>query len=220
MELLIFGHAGEPTIAFPTSRGRFYDWENFGMVDAVRDRLEQGLLQLFCVDSVDAESWYNRQAAPADRLARDDQYDAYLLQEVVPFIRVRNPRPITLAGASFGGFHVIDKGLRHPDVYAKLLPMSGAYAAHWFLDGHESLGAYLHEPLSYLVDLTDPWFLERMRQQHILICVPEHDFLFEQNDRLRSLLVRRGVNAHFDVWPGHRHDWPAWRGMLRRHVGW
>ena len=36
MELLVFGHSGTPMIVFPTSRGRFFDYENRGMVDAVR----------------------------------------------------------------------------------------------------------------------------------------------------------------------------------------
>ncbi len=59
MELLVFGHDGLPAVVFPTSQGRFFEFEERGMVDAVRDKLECGKLQLFCVDSVDAESWYN-----------------------------------------------------------------------------------------------------------------------------------------------------------------
>ena len=36
MELLVFGHAGTPYLVFPTSMGRFFDYENRGMIDAVR----------------------------------------------------------------------------------------------------------------------------------------------------------------------------------------
>ena len=220
MELLVFGRAGEPVITFPTSRGRFYDWEDFGMIDAVRAPLEQGRLQLICLDSIDSESWYNQAVSPAERIARDDRYDDYLIHEVVPFVVSRNQRPMALAGASFGGYHVIDKGLRHPDVFAKLVAMSGAYSADWFLDGFESMGAYLHQPLRYLPQLTDPWFLDRIRSQHILLCVPEHDFLFDQNHALQRLLSDKGLGSVLDVWAGYDHDWPAWRGMLQKHVGW
>ena len=66
MELLVFGRAGEPVLVFPTSGGRFYDFEDRGMIAAVTDKIDAGQLQVFCVDSVDLESWYNRQIPPRD----------------------------------------------------------------------------------------------------------------------------------------------------------
>jgi esterase/lipase superfamily enzyme len=219
MELLVFGHAGEPVLVLPTSCGRFFEWEDFGMVDAIRDRLEAGLVQLFCVDSIDDESWYDRQAHPERRMARDDAYDRYLLHEVVPLIRAKNPRPIGLAGASFGGYHVIDKGMRHPDVYAKLLSLSGAFDLSWFLRGYHSQASHVRLPLSYLPHLTDTWFLDRMRQQQILLSVGEHDFLLGHNRRLSEALGEKAIPHLLDVWGGYSHDWPAWRGMLRKHIG-
>ena len=35
MELLVFGQGGARMLAFPTSMGRFYDWEDRGMVGAL-----------------------------------------------------------------------------------------------------------------------------------------------------------------------------------------
>src|SRR5438309_1051987 len=90
MELLVFGHAGARVLAFPTSRGRFHEWEDRGLVGGVlRHGLENGFLQLVCVDSVDTESWYARRP-PGDRVWRQAQYDAYLLGEVLPFTRSLN----------------------------------------------------------------------------------------------------------------------------------
>ncbi|WP_332368664.1 hypothetical protein [Spirosoma telluris] len=62
MELLVFGHAGARVLVFPTRRGRFHEYEDLGLVNALADRIENGWLQLFCVDSVDRESVYNRYA--------------------------------------------------------------------------------------------------------------------------------------------------------------
>ena len=59
MELLCFGHAGTKVLVFPTSGGRFFEYEDNGMVWSVADRIDNGQLQLYCVDSVNAESWYN-----------------------------------------------------------------------------------------------------------------------------------------------------------------
>ena len=75
MELLVFGHAGLPVMVFPTSCGRFFDFEDRGMVAALAAKIDAGQLQLFCVDSVDVESWYNRAAAPRWRISRHMKYE-------------------------------------------------------------------------------------------------------------------------------------------------
>ncbi len=56
MELLVFGHAGARVLVFPTSKGRFHEWEDRGMIGPLCHHLTHGWLQLYCVDSVDAES--------------------------------------------------------------------------------------------------------------------------------------------------------------------
>ena len=92
MELLLFGHGGARVLAFPTSQGRYYEWEDRGMIEALRHPLEEGWIQLYCVDSVDDESWYARWKWPGDRAWRQVHYDNYLLHEVLPLTR-RNPNP-------------------------------------------------------------------------------------------------------------------------------
>jgi len=64
MELLVFGDRGAPVLVFPTSMGRFYQWEDFGLVSHMAPRIEAGWVQLWCVDSIDGESFYNKAAAP------------------------------------------------------------------------------------------------------------------------------------------------------------
>ena len=34
MEFKVYGHYGQPIIAFPSSRGRFFDFENNGMIES------------------------------------------------------------------------------------------------------------------------------------------------------------------------------------------
>ena len=36
MEFKVYGHAGKPVIVFPAQAGRFYEFEDFQMVEAVR----------------------------------------------------------------------------------------------------------------------------------------------------------------------------------------
>ena len=97
MELLVVGHAGAPVLVFPTSMGRFYEWEDRGMLELLRWQVDQGWLQFFCVDSVDAESWYCRWAHPGGRAYRQTQYDDYLYHEVLPLVRHQNRNPFLIA---------------------------------------------------------------------------------------------------------------------------
>lgn len=219
MELLVFGHGGEPVITFPTSCGKFFEWEDFGMIGTLGSALERGRVQLFCLDSVDAESWYDRGVHPESRIARDDAYDRYLTSEVVPFVRSRTGAPITVAGASFGGYHAVDKGLRNPDLFARVLSFSGAYDLSWFLGGHRSLGTHLRQPLSYLPTLHDERWLAKLRAQEIVLALGEHDFLLDQNVQLARALGDKRIGHHLDVWGGYDHDWPAWRGMAQKFLG-
>src|SRR5207237_8186215 len=101
------------------------------------DLIDRGEMQLFCVDSVDAESWYNKGAQPRARVMRHVQYERYLLHELLPYLRSRN-RNLQLAatGCSFGGYHALNFSLKHPDLVAQCVSMGGVFDVHQFLNGH------------------------------------------------------------------------------------
>src|SRR5580765_5650328 len=108
MEVLVFGDAGMPLIVFPTSLGKFFEYEDRGMVSILAPRIEQGGLQVICPDSVETESWYNKNVHPRVRVLRHMQYENYVFQELLPFIRWRNQTPqLAVTGCSFGGYHAV-----------------------------------------------------------------------------------------------------------------
>ena len=101
MEMLIFGHGGARVLVFPTSQGRYYEWEDRGMMHHFGEQIDRGWFQFFCVDSVDAESWYATRKHPGARAWRQSQYDAYLTNEVLPLTRAVNHNPFLITtGAS------------------------------------------------------------------------------------------------------------------------
>jgi len=220
MELLAFGHAGFPIVVFPTSGGRFWEYEDRGMVHALAPRIEAGSLQVICVDSVDQESWYNRGIHPAGRLHRQNAFDAYLAVEAAPWIRDRTSWPrFGTTGCSFGGYHAINFALRHPDLVAYAVSMSGAFdIPKRFLDGFYNQDAYLHSPLDYLPSLADPWFLDRIRRNSYVLAIGNHDPLFDQNVKLAHVLGTKQIPHIMDVWEGFGHDWPWWHQMAEKFL--
>jgi esterase/lipase superfamily enzyme len=218
MELLVFGHAGFPIVVFPTSFGRFFEYEERGMVSALAPKIDRGELQVYCIDSIDLESWYNKQAHPADRLHRQNAFDAYLELELAPFVRNRsNWDRMGATGCSFGGYHAINFALRHPDIVTHAVSMSGAFnIPDRFLGGFHNGDAYFHAPLQYMANLHDGWQLDRMRSNYYVLAVGEHDQLLDQNVKLAHWLGVRQIPHKLDVWSGFGHDWPWWHNMAQK----
>ena len=219
MELLVFGHAGMRVLAFPTSRNRFYEWENQGLVRSLSGQLDEGRIQLFCVDGIDEESWYAWHKWPGDRAWRHAQYDAYLREEAVPFTRRLNPhRFLTVVGPSFGGYHAVNFGLRHPDLVGRMLGLSGIYDIRRFTSGHTDHNIYCNNPCDFVAGEGDPRRLEALRRLDIILAVGNTDRLLEDSQRLSGLLWSKGVWNALRIWDGFAHDWPAWEHMLRLYL--
>ncbi len=220
MELLIFGRAGLPVLVFPTSGGRHFQFEDRGMVAAVAEKIEAGQLQIYCVDSVDMESWYNLQIPPRLRIARHMQYEEYSLKEVVPLIRQKNQDArLMAAGCSFGGYHAVNIALRHPNIFSGFVSLSGTFDLSIFLDGYYDDNCYFHLPTHYLPNLTDSWFLDRYRVNSYVVATGWDDHCLAQNQDLDRILNEKGIPHEFNIWDSsNSHDWPTWQRMAQLYL--
>ena len=220
MELLVFGHDGLPVVVFPTSCGRFYEFEDRGMVGTVGDKIERGELQLFCVDSVDAESWYNRDVPPRWKIARHVQYEGYCMDEVVPFVRGENGNALMATlGCSFGGYHALNFALRHPDVFPACLSMSGQFDMTSFLWGYYDDDVYYQTPPHYVANMWDGWYLDRYRRNTYVLATGVHDQCWDANERMGRVMREKGIPVRLDVWGDNTgHDWPWWMQMMRAYL--
>jgi esterase/lipase superfamily enzyme len=220
MELLEYGHGGAHVIAFPTSQGRFFEWEDRGMIGALWHPLEHGHFHLVCVDSVDAESWYAGWKHPGARAWRQEQYDAYIVNEVLPFAHWRVGHPFTVVtGASFGAYHALDVGLRHPDRVNRILSMSGMCDVRSFADGFYNETVYFHNPADFVANEHDGWRLDALRRQDIILAVGNGDRLVHQNRELSAKLWEKGIGNALREWDGFAHDWPVWHKMVNLYLG-
>ncbi len=222
MEILIFGEGGQRVLVFPTRKGRFFEFEDGGLVDSLRTHLESGWIQLICVDSVDAESVYNFDIAPEARLRRHQEYEKYILEEVLPFSEKLNPNS-TLAslGCSLGAYHAMNVALRHPHHFAKVLALSGRFDLTLHVpdfqdlfSGYYNEDVYYHQPTHYLPNLEDPAILQHIQKLDITMVVGMQDPFFGNNELLSKQLWAKGVWHRFRHWPGRAHRWERWREML------
>jgi len=215
MEMLVFGHAGRPVILFPTSMGRYYQNKDFKLIESASWFINQGLVKIYCPDSVDSESWYNKGSHPADRVHRHLQYDAYIRHEVLPraLHETGHSRAI-VAGASFGAYHATNFGFRYPGLTSHIFNMGGAFNIAARLSGYFDDNAFYNNPISFIPGLGD----EAVYHMGITLGVGEHDFCLKENLELSEILGRKGIKHWLDIRPGANHDWPVWREMFPHYL--
>ena len=219
MDLLVFGHGGTPYLVFPSSMGAFHEYEDMGMAGALGHKLEHGQLQLFCVSTVDNESWYSRHAHPRVRVERALRYEDYLFNEVVPLVRQKTDHPaLGATGCSFGAYHALLVALRRPDVIRQCVTMGGAYDIKRFLDGYYDDDCYFLNPVDFLPALADPCLLDAYRRNKWVIVTGDRDICLDDSRGMAAMLAGKGVPVSLHVWNDSEHDWPAWRDMAKAYL--
>lgn len=224
MELNVYGHYGQPIVVFPAQDGRYYDFENFKMIDSCADLIDAGRIKIIAVDSVDWQSWTNEGVHPADRAMRHMDYERYITTEVAPFVQKNTGlETMWVSGCSMGALHSANFFFRRPDLFDGLIALSGLYDLRLFIGDYRDENVYYNSPLEYLPNLSDPWHLERYRRSKIVVAVGlgrwEEDAIRDTR-ALERILVEKGVPAWVDYW-GHDvdHDWVSWRKMLPHFLG-
>jgi len=222
MGVVVYGHWGPPLIGFPTSAGDEWELENQGMIGSLGDLIDGGLVKFFSVNSANFACLYNKGAHPFHRSYMQAQFDAYLSNEVFPFIEdhCKSAVWISTMGASFGAYHAANTLFKHPDVVRRCFALSGVYDIKGFMDGMYDDNTYYNNPVDYLANLSDPHYLGNLSHCDVHIatgCGPwEHS---GPSYRLAAILASKGIPHHLDDWgPEGGHDWPYWKNQMRQYL--
>jgi esterase/lipase superfamily enzyme len=223
MGINVYGHYGSPILVFPTSGGDQNEYAGQGMIDALAHHIDGGRVKFFTVDSMNNESWYNKQAHPRHRSYVQTLYDAYVVDEAVPFIYDHCSTPgigITTTGASFGAYHAANSLFKHPSVFRRCLALSGVYDIKKFMDGDYDDNFYFNNPVDYLSNLQDGWFLHQLAQDDIRLATG-HGAYEDAGPtyRLSEVLAAKGIPHTVDNWgPDGGHDWPYWKNQMNNYL--
>ena len=218
MPLVAYGHSGYPLLMFPTAAADFLEYERFYLVDSIKHHIDAGRLRAYSINSVNRYSLMNDKAPPwvkAELLAR---YDRYITEELLPLIRNESSGQSPLVtGASMGAYLSANTYFRHPDVIRGMIAMSGSYDVRSYFDGYHDEQVYFNNPVSYLPNLDDDYYLPRLRNADaIVILTGQGSYEAPERSReLSNILRSKGIPHTLDVW-GYDvdHDWPWWRKML------
>ncbi len=214
-DMLTFGHAGQPVILFPTSKGRYYENKDFKLIDAVADYVDSGRIKIYCPDGIDEWSWYSKDIHPADRVKNHMWYDKMLNDEVVSRARHETGYgKVATAGCSFGGYHAANFAFRHPWLVNHMFSLSGAFDITGQLDGFYNDDVYYNNPVDFLPNDNHPGLWE----MNIVLGTTDQDICRGYNEHLSEILSRKAINHWLDMRENALHDWPIWRTMFRDYV--
>jgi len=219
MEIAMYGHFGFALLLLPTAAADYLEYERFLLIDVLKPYIEAGKVKVFSINSINSEAWLNNRMEPRHKAIRHQQFNAYVAEEVVPFIKMNTSdgTPIITSGASLGALHSANMFFRRPDLFAGTIAMSGVYDLTSYTKGYFDEDVYFNSPTHYLPNLSDENTLNQLRKSnHIHILTGSGNY--EDPDASRTLagiLAGKGVGCDLDIWGGDMtHDWPTWRAML------
>ena len=221
MECKVYGHGGRPVLFIPCQDGRFFDFENFRMTDVLAPWIESGQIMVFSIDTMDKESWSDKEGDPCWRIRRYEQWINYITDEFVPFMRsMVNQRngwtgePGVMAfGCSLGATHAANLFFRRPDLFDRMLALSGIYNADYGFGGYMDEVVYRNSPVHYLGDMpNDHPFIQLYNQKKGVICVGQGAWEIPDTTRqMADICFRKDIHVWVDFWGWDvSHDWDWW----------
>lgn len=224
MEFKVYGHGGKPVMFIPCQGGRFFDFENFKMIDYWAGWIEEGRCTVYSIDCIDNDTWAAKDAPARPRIEQHERWYNYVMDELVPYIRHLSAERgshdlITTFGCSMGAMHAANFFFRRPDLFDGVFAISGLY------DSRDSFGDYMDDlvynnsPVDFLANMPyDHPYISMYNDRKILIVVGRgkwEDVLIESTRKLDAVMYKKGIHGRFEYW-GYDvdHDWPWWYKMV------
>ena len=223
MPIVTYGDYGFALLLVPTAAADYLEYERFQLMDHLNRFIDSGKVKVYSIDSINNESWLNNNMDPYHKSIRHQQWNNYVYNEVVPFIRNNSSweTPIITCGASFGALHSMNLFLKRPDLINGVIAMSGVYDLTEYTKGHYDDDVYFNSPVHYIPNLTDHTILEQIRSSsHIHIVTGSGAYEDPSGSgKFAKILYDKGINYELDVWGEEwKHDWPTWRAMLPQYL--
>lgn len=228
MEYKVYGSSGKPVLFIPCQDGRFFDFENYQMIDYFSEWIEAGQLMVFSIDTIDGETYSDTWGNAEWRINRHEQWFSYICNEIVPVIhrwcRDRNgcePEGITVFGCSLGATHAVNLALRYPDIYTGCLALSGIYSSEYGFGTYMDDNVYMNSPVNYLANMpSDHEFVAKYNRNKIILCVGQGPWeIPDTTYRMKEIFEEKGINAWVDFW-GYdvAHDWCWWYKQVQHFM--
>lgn len=176
--------------------------------------------QIIIITPEGDNGWYTDSAT-----VPSDQYESYVLHELIPdvesrFRTIQDRRGRSIAGCSMGGYGALKFGFKHPEMFTLAASMSGALDASVRTDEISLLKAFgeTNSPVRQANDL--PRLVRNFPTERFgllpyfyLDCGADDPWLAHNRD-FANLLLERKITHEYRQLPGG-HIWPYWDRQVR-----
>lgn len=222
MEYKVYGHTGKPVLVFPISNGRFYQYEDSGMIRVLSHFIEQGKIQIWTADSIDWETYFSDSWDKLQRIHRHEQYFAYIKEELIPSVLWKSKennggqeQQLVVTGCSMGAYHAANFFFRNPWHIDTLIALSGVYSTGYFFGDYKPTEIYLNSPVDYLQNNHEDPLLTKYKQARLFFCCgrgADEELMLKDTRALQQVLESKEIPARFDYWGTDSvHDWDWWQ---------
>lgn len=226
MEFKVYGSgSGKPVLFIPCQGGRFFDFENFKMIDHWAMFIEAGDCTVYSCDSIDNEAWAAMGADDRWRIENHEKWFHYITTELVPYIHhlQGGQAGILTFGCSMGAMHAANLYYRRPDLFDSMFAISGLYDSKDFFGDYCDDLVYHNCPSYYLANLpSDHPYMGLYNSQKSLIVCGQGAWegpLLASTRQLDTVCCQKGIGTRFEYW-GYDvdHDWPWWFKMVGHYL--
>lgn len=223
MEFKTYGRpGGKLAFAFAPQNGRFFDFENFGMVNELEAWINSGKIMLVTPDSIDTETWSDEGGNPRYRIELQERWFKYITEELFArAVQLNNSfgYKALITGCSMGGVHSGNFFFRRPDLFDVMISLSGLFNAKYFFHDYFDELVYNNSPVHFLRNLPPDHFYNQLyRDSRIICCVGQgawEEDLLAGTRELDTVLAEKGIPAWFDYWGTDvSHDWEWWKKQI------
>ncbi|HEA30379.1 MAG TPA: esterase [Leeuwenhoekiella sp.] len=215
IDIEVTGHWGHPILMFPSSYGSYTQNRDFGLNDTVMHFVDQGLIKLYNIETLDGWSFYAEHMSSEDKIANYEQYLQFMTQELIPKIQQDcNTHRVAVAGCSFGGYHAGNIAFRFPDFVSHLFSMSGVFNIRNLTPLSDDMRIYFNCPDEFVLN-DESWKYNHMQ---IVLNTSDWDICLSRNQRMHEVLNNKGIEHWYDERRWIEHDWPLWKMVFPEYI--
>ena len=220
LEYKVYGSGGKPVMAFPSYCGRFFDYENFGMVAALESFIDAGDLRVFAVDGRDEEGWHGPWRG-TEMGRRHRAYELAVAEDAASDMRREFgvEERFLATGCSFGAYHALNFCMKFPERFDSCVCLSGIYSLRPVIGNYYDDSVYFNDPSAYLSGLSDEALLAKLRRGYFIVChgLGSWEIDIDVTREVCRVMAEKGLPAWYSVWgERYQHDWWAWKEQAQR----
>ena len=225
MEFKRYGHSGVPVLALPARGGRFYDWENNGMPEAVASLLHAGKVQLFWAEMQEKYFLYlTTELAPRILALTADEPQAEADEKAA---KAASTPVLWCVGVDTGAYQAVNCRLRRPELFAGAIGLSGLYDMSRFMGSEADDLILRNSPLNALAEtgIYNTAALAKAEENSLLLCAGQgayEDDARADTKALQAALEAAALPCHVELWGNDvSHDWYWWGkelGMFAQRI--